>query len=179
MGCCRWGGRGLTFWFSHAAQGPASRFHHLVSEHLCDLDLEELVAASASDTTDCWLRAAPRTPDAQPPRSAVHHGHNTRSSATAASADNTRRQADGSVEAAPPKPRGRIGTVRVSEPRDAVTLFEAGASLYFLSSQAMADEYIGAMNRDLHLGIAGHFPNGDVRGEVEIFASRKGHVTDW
>lgn len=87
--------------------------------------------------------------------------------------------AAGGTSSAQAPARGRIGTVRVTDPKAAVTLFEAGASLYFLSSQAMADEYVGAMNRDLHLSIAGHFPNGDVRGEVEVFASRKGHLTDW
>lgn len=78
-----------------------------------------------------------------------------------------------------PKDGGDIRTVRVTEPSDAMTLFGAGASLYFLSSSAMARDFIGAMNHCLGLGVAGRFPDGDVRGEIEVFASRAGHVTEW
>lgn len=29
------------------------------------------------------------------------------------------------------------------------------------------------------MNFAAVYPNGDIKGEIEIFASRKGHVTDW
>jgi hypothetical protein len=65
------------------------------------------------------------------------------------------------------------------EPAQALICYNAGASLYFRAHQEMADTHIAALVSDLGMNFAGHFPTGDVQGEIEIFASRKGHLTNW
>jgi hypothetical protein len=67
----------------------------------------------------------------------------------------------------------------------AVTLHAAGASLYFRSPQPLAEELVSSLSADLGLNFAGLYtPSeptsaGDIKGEIEVFLSRKGHVTDW
>eukprot|EP01117_Protostelium_nocturnum_P013424 TRINITY_DN5004_c0_g1_i1.p1 TRINITY_DN5004_c0_g1~~TRINITY_DN5004_c0_g1_i1.p1 ORF type:complete len:611 (-),score=215.35 TRINITY_DN5004_c0_g1_i1:63-1895(-) len=61
----------------------------------------------------------------------------------------------------------------------AKTCYASGASLYFRSSQDLADILVARLTDELGIGFAGYYPNGDVKGEIEVFMSRKGHVTDW
>jgi hypothetical protein len=70
------------------------------------------------------------------------------------------------------------GGLQVEEPEAALTCHAAGSSLYFRSSQDAADVLVAAMNADVGMGFAG-YQSGALRGEIEVFASRKGHVTSW
>ena len=120
----------------------------MVSEHLFDLDLEELLDNTASGAIDVWMRVA--KPD------------------------------DSSSKA--------VDSITVDSAAAALTCFNAGASLYCLSTQQMADEYIGALAVALGMNFGGFraaqrgssgMQPGQVRGEIEVFVSREGHTTDW
>lgn len=41
------------------------------------------------------------------------------------------------------------------------------------------DAYVTAMSQDVGMAFAGVFPDGRNQGEIEVFASRAGHVTEW
>lgn len=61
---------------------------------------------------------------------------------------------------------------------------------YFRSPQEMAEVFVRNMSNDLGMNFAGRthfprfellgiFPDGAVKGEIEVFVTRAGHVTDW
>lgn len=136
-----------------------TRTEGLVHEHLFDLDLEHLLENTASEHVFAWLR-----------------------------------QGD-----------GKIQSIEVPDSRSALVCHGAGGSLYFRcgampdmdhsglisdfgapararvrrSSQEMADEYVAAMNQAVGMNSGGVYHDGAVKGEIEVFASRAGHVTDW
>ncbi len=47
------------------------------------------------------------------------------------------------------------------------------------SPQEVADVFVKAMSDDLGINFASVYPNNDLKGEIEMFISRKGHITDW
>ena len=68
----------------------------------------------------------------------------------------------------------KLGSVELSSAADARTAWSGGASLYFRSSQSACDAIVPGLARSIG------FAEGTVeRSEIEVFASRKGHVTDW
>jgi hypothetical protein len=78
-------------------------------------------------------------------------------------------------------PTGAIKTLRL-DAEGAATAHACGASLYFRSPQAAADALVPPLA--LALGVpppaAFHAPGQAApRGEVEVFASRAGHTTEW
>jgi hypothetical protein len=76
---------------------------------------------------------------------------------------------------------GKIQSVSVDW-KSALCLFEAASSnlaLYFRSPQNMADEIAAEFAQDLGLDFGSRFMNGDVKPEIEVFVSHKGHCTEW
>ena len=68
----------------------------------------------------------------------------------------------------------KLGSVELSSAADARTAWSGGASLYFRSSQSACDSIVPGLARSIG------FAEGTAeRSEIEVFASRKGHVTDW
>lgn len=73
----------------------------------------------------------------------------------------------------------------------AETLHGAGSSLYFRAPPSMLSEYAGGMSRAVGFDFAGvepasasaspsdPVPQPQPKGEIEVFLSRAGHVTDW
>lgn len=43
----------------------------------------------------------------------------------------------------------------------------------------MADVFVEAMGENLGLNFGGYFSDGQIKGEIEVFVSKKGHVTNW
>lgn len=43
----------------------------------------------------------------------------------------------------------------------------------------MADTFVGSMSNCIGLNFGGYYSNGDLKGEIEVFVTRKGHITDW
>ncbi|GAB5362098.1 hypothetical protein AAMO2058_000769100 [Amorphochlora amoebiformis] len=73
---------------------------------------------------------------------------------------------------------GKIASIELSE-EAAIGCYECGASLYFRAPQEISDALVSTIAKDTGMGFAGRYSNGELRGEVEVFLSRKGHVTDW
>lgn len=67
----------------------------------------------------------------------------------------------------------------MSEVETAQICHKAGASLYFRASEEMSEEFIRALTLDLGLHFGGFLADGSVKGEIEVFVSRKDHTTDW
>lgn len=74
---------------------------------------------------------------------------------------------------------GAIETIHLDDAEQAMVCHRAGASLYFRSSQEAADALVSAFNHDVGINFAGLYPDGAVKGEIEMFVSRQGHATDW
>ena len=80
----------------------------------------------------------------------------------------------------------RVASFEVDEPRAAMICHDAGGSLYFRSPQAMVNPWVGRLSAELGLNFGavysqpaagpGALPQ---KGEIEVFATRAGHVTDW
>ena len=80
----------------------------------------------------------------------------------------------------------RVASFEVDEPRAAIICHDAGGSLYFRSPQAMVEPWVGRLSAELGLNFGavysqpaagpGALPQ---KGEIEVFATRAGHVTDW
>lgn len=115
--------------------GNVSRFSMMISEHLSDLDLMELLQQTPSEEIHAWLKDL------------------------------------GKTEA--------LESITVDNPHTAHILHRSGASLYFRAPQELSDALVTPFQRELGLNFAGVFPDGDNKGEIETFISKKGHVTDW
>jgi len=77
---------------------------------------------------------------------------------------------------------GIIQTLKLADPATALTAYRCGASLYFRAPQALADAIVPDLGEDLGMlpcAIFHDTSQGTPRGEVETFATRKGHVTGW
>jgi ribosomal protein L16 Arg81 hydroxylase len=73
-----------------------------------------------------------------------------------------------------------------ADAHEALHDYEDGASLYLSSSAKMRDEFCKQLQYQMVFGFSGYFPGttsgagiGDTQGEIEIFAGKKGHYTDW
>ncbi|KAG8462201.1 hypothetical protein KFE25_011651 [Diacronema lutheri] len=75
--------------------------------------------------------------------------------------------------------RGALRSFELESASAAATAHECGASLYFRAPPAFCEEWVGAACEQLGLGMGARHPTGELRGEVEVFASRAGHTTDW
>ncbi len=73
---------------------------------------------------------------------------------------------------------GSIASVEVDTPEAALTCHGAGASLYFRSPQEASDVLVAAMSRDVGMAFGSVHASGDVKGEIEVFVSKAGHVTE-
>lgn len=73
----------------------------------------------------------------------------------------------------------KIQSIRVSDPRDAEKLFNAGHSLYCRAPKEFEDLVIPRLLDELGLGPLHSGNDRYRRGEVEVFFSKKGHVTDF
>jgi hypothetical protein len=76
---------------------------------------------------------------------------------------------------------GKIQSISV-EPKAAAICFNAqgsGAALYFRSPQKMANEVAKGFAMALGMDFTSLYSNGDVKPEIEMFVSHKGHYTDW
>ena len=80
----------------------------------------------------------------------------------------------------------RVASFEVDEPRAAMICHDAGGSLYFRSPEAMVNPWVGRLSAELGLNFGavysqpaagpGALPQ---KGEIEVFATRAGHTTDW
>jgi len=139
------------------------RMAYVKETYLCGLKLDGLLEETASDNIFVWVRDKPAS--------------NEQDSAAAA---------DSSPKLASPSALHSI-ELDASNPAHLVaarTLHFSGCSLYFRSPPPMVDEYVTAMSKDVGLSFAGVDPvdnkgQANVKGEIEIFCSRAGHVTDW
>jgi len=61
----------------------------------------------------------------------------------------------------------------------ALTCHKAGGSLYFRAPEMASDLLVTALSQQLGLSFGALYPDGAPRSEVESFASRAGHVTEW
>ena len=77
----------------------------------------------------------------------------------------------------------RVASFEVDEPRAAMICHEAGGSLYFRSPQAMVEPWVGRLGAELGLNFGAVYsqPQEELpqKGEIEVFATRAGHTTDW
>jgi len=72
----------------------------------------------------------------------------------------------------------KISSIELSE-EAAMRCYNCGASLYFRAPQEISEALVKGIAEGTKMNFAGRYPNGELRGEVEIFVSRKGHITDW
>lgn len=80
-----------------------------------------------------------------------------------------------------------LQSFQVDEPRHAMSVHRAGGSLYFRAPDELSEHLIPSLTAELGMGHGAFYrgtsaddkPNGDIRGEIETFVSRKGHLTDW
>ena len=133
---------------------PLDRFQNIITNHLYQLHIPALLDTTASEQIFVWAKAA----DSQSSSSS------TSTTIESFELDST------------------------SQTRAAELLHSSGASLYFRSSQEMADVYVRAMSAGVGMNYGGVYAvgggttktgAGDGKGEIEVFLSRKNHVTDW
>lgn len=76
-------------------------------------------------------------------------------------------------------PRRAADSFKTEEPAAALTCYRAGASLYFRAPEELSELLVTALSQQLGMSFGAIYPDGAPRSEVETFASRAGHVTDW
>ena len=131
--------------------------HHAAASRLPEGEvLSALLEATPSPTTSVWMPARA-------------------SAAVVATAATEASVAAATAEAAAP----RLNSISVDDARSALACYAAGNSLYFSAPDAFVHRYVRAAARDAGMACAGHEPDGGARGQVEVFAARAGHVTDW
>lgn len=140
-----------------AAAAASARFER-VREALFDLDLDALLENTASERIFAWMPA--REPGAA-------HDAPSRAPAGAAGADTH-------AAGAPP-----LRSFELDDARSARVCHECGASLYMRAPQEFCEAWVSALAEQLGLGAGARHPSGELRGEVELFASRAGHSTGW
>jgi len=67
----------------------------------------------------------------------------------------------------------------VDEADSAMSCYRCGGNLYFRASQQLTDMFIPSLMTDLGVGIGTFYAEQSLRGEIEVFASHKQHVTEW
>lgn len=73
----------------------------------------------------------------------------------------------------------KIESISIEEPRAAFLLHQQGYSLYCRTPEALANLLLPKLGRDLGMGFTTHGVQGELNGEIELFCSKKGHVTEW
>ena len=139
--------------------GGTNRIQNLISNFLCEGDIEELLNQTPSDNISIWLRKK--------------ESNNTNS--------NTEKNKLSSTTTSVSTDR-LIQSIRVTEANEAIIGYEAGGSLYFRAPPIMADVFIPALSESLNMGSIGTYydpQQREPRGEVETFVSRAGHITNW
>jgi len=66
-----------------------------------------------------------------------------------------------------------------SSVNSAMICYRSGASLYFRSPEEMSRIFVRSFSQDLGMNFAAFYGNGNSKGEIEVLASRKDHITDW
>lgn len=119
-----------------------------ITSELFDLDLDELLANTASERIFAWMRESAAVGGASPP-------------------------ANGATDGVP------LRSFEVESASAAAAVHACGGSLYFRAPPSFCEEWVAEASAQLGLGPGARHPSGELRGEVELFASRAGHVTDW
>jgi len=132
-----------------ATHGPASRYDP-VAEHLHGLSLPKLLEDSPSEAIHVWV------------------ARQLGGSGDIAATPNVAGGSDGGAE-----------SFKTDDAAAALTCYRAGASLYFRAPEEVSDVLVTALSQQLGMSFGSLYPDGAPRSEVETFASRTGHVTDW
>jgi hypothetical protein len=74
---------------------------------------------------------------------------------------------------------GQIDSIQLDDAEAAKVCYNAGSSLYFSAPEKFCSTYVRALSHDLGMNFAAATSDGHDRGQVEVFFSRAGHVTDW
>lgn len=72
---------------------------------------------------------------------------------------------------------GSLCSVKM-KPEDAFLAYSAGMSLYFRGSEELESTFVPAYMQQLGFGCGSFFRDGARRGEIEVFASQEGHITN-
>lgn len=172
--------------------GGLTRLAPLLEEYLHSGDIESLAEDTASEHINVWLRPRTTSPSASRASAATSSATGgckpkakalpKSKSADATSSAVTGASHGGSIKAVDAD-GARIDSIRLDSAKDAMTCYNAGGSLYFRSSQRMADAFIPAMSEALGMGAGNSLyfdsTQSEVKGEIEVFCSRAGHVTSW
>ena len=74
---------------------------------------------------------------------------------------------------------GRAESFKTEDAEAALACHRAGGSLYFRAPEEVSDLLVTALSQQLGMSYGALHPDGAARSEVETFASRAGHTTDW
>eukprot|EP01083_Nonionella_stella_P090461 252704_1 len=78
------------------------------------------------------------------------------------------------------KAKPKVLSFTVDDYDSALSCYHCGGSLYFRSSQELADVFIPSLMEDLGVGIGSTYCDSkSLRGEIEVFVSHKPHLTNW
>jgi hypothetical protein len=78
-----------------------------------------------------------------------------------------------------PSVAGKLESLLLEDRRSALVCHQAGHALYFSGPSQFSRDYLRAMGHELGMSFAGATPDGANKGDIEVFVSRSGHVTDW
>ena len=67
----------------------------------------------------------------------------------------------------------------VDDAESALSCYHCGGSLYFRSSQELCDIFISSLMEQIGAGIGSNYSSTELRGEIEVFVSHSGHLTNW
>jgi hypothetical protein len=77
-------------------------------------------------------------------------------------------------------PESKISSIQISDSQSAISLHDAGGSLYFRAPSEMEQCFITEITKNLGMNFSAIFADtGAQKSEVETFISKAGHVTDW
>ena len=132
-------------------RGGMDRVESILNDYLYRGSTKELVRNTASESVHCWLK---KVADAA-------------NGTVATGAGNLSPQ--------------QLDSLKLDDRDQAITAFEAGASLYFRAPQLMHDAFVPALSDCLGMAWAGYYDPGQTQptGEIEVFVSRTGHTTNW
>lgn len=166
---------------------PLDRFSYVKKHHLCNLRVKRLLEETASENIHVWMKkgttSSTQCDDQQEDSRTFASGSASSSSAAASSAAASSSTAPSAL--ATGLHSFELDASNPAHLAAAETLHSAGASLYFRSPPSMVPEYVGGFSSAVGLNFAGVYPEpgpeGEptAKGEIEIFCSKNGHVTDW
>lgn len=150
-----------------ATHGPPSRYAAL-AERLHRLSLRKLLEHTPSDAIHVWVA-----------RQLGGHGRGPPPAAAPSSARVSEELGRSESRPASPGGVGRAESFKTDDASAALTCHRAGASLYFRAPEDVSDLLVTALSQQLGMSFGALHPDGAPRSEVETFASRAGHLTDW